>query len=84
MKSSDLEKIIGLRRTLHQHSELSLQETETMKILQTFLQENTSLEIHKRDGWFYALKKGSALIESDDSNSRKGSALIESDDSNSR
>lgn len=59
MNLSHLEKIISLRRTLHQHPELSMQEKETMKILQTFLRENTSLEIHIRDGWFYALKKSS-------------------------
>ena len=59
MNLSHLEKIISLRHTLHQHPELSMREKETMKILQTFLCENTSLEIHIRDGWFYALKKSS-------------------------
>lgn len=64
MKPAHLKKAISLRHTLHQHPELSMQETETMKILQTFLRDNTSLEIHKRDGWFYALKKGSGAAES--------------------
>ena len=64
MKPAHLKKIISLRHTLHQHPELSMQETETMKILQSFLRDNTSLEIHKRDGWFYALKKGSGAAES--------------------
>ena len=36
MKLSNLEKIISLRRALHQHPELSMQEKETMKILQNF------------------------------------------------
>ena len=66
MKLSNLEKIISLRHTLHEHPELSMQETETMKILKTFLQVNTSLEIHKRDGWFYVLKKGSGAAESNE------------------
>ena len=64
MKPAHLKKIISLRHTLHQHPELSMQETETMKILQSFLRDNTSLEIHKRDGWFYALKKGSGAADS--------------------
>lgn len=68
MKLLHLEKAINLRHTLHQHPELSMREKETMKILQTFLRENTSLEIHIRDGWFYALKKGLASCPSTGSN----------------
>ena len=64
MTPVQLSVITQLRRTLHQHPELSMQEKETMKILQTFLQKNTSLEIHIRDGWFYALKKGLASYPS--------------------
>ena len=64
MELSNLEKVISLRHTLHQHPELSMQETETMKILQAFLRENTSLEIHAGEGWFYALKKASASFRS--------------------
>lgn len=64
MKLSLLEEVTRLRHTLHRHPELSMQETETMEILQAFLRENTSLEIHKRDGWFYALKKASASARS--------------------
>ena len=59
MHPSNLEKIMRLRHALHQHPELSMQESYTMTLLQAFLQENTSLEICTRDGWFYALKKGS-------------------------
>ena len=64
MTPVQLSVITQLRRTLHQHPELSMREKETMKILQTFLRENTSLEIHIRDGWFYALKKGLASYPS--------------------
>lgn len=68
MKLSNLEKIISLRRALHQHPELSMQEKETMKILQNFLRNNTSLEICVKDGWFYACKKSSASVTSDAGN----------------
>ena len=64
MTPVQLSVITQLRHTLHQHPELSMREKETMKILQTFLRENTSLEIHIRDGWFYALKKGLASYPS--------------------
>ena len=57
MLPKHLSTITQLRHTLHQHPELSLQESGTIKILQAFLQENTTLEIHDREGWFYALKK---------------------------
>ena len=68
MTPVQLSVITQLRHNLHQHPELSMQEKETMKILQTFLRENTSLEIHIRDGWFYALKKGLASCPSTGSN----------------
>ena len=64
MTPVQLSAITQLRHTLHRHPELSMQETETMKILQVFLQENTSLEIHAGEGWFYALKKASASFQS--------------------
>ena len=61
MKTGNIGRIVALRHTLHQHPELSMQEILTTKILQTFLEKNTSLEIHKRDGWFFALKRSSAV-----------------------
>ena len=64
MTPVQLSAITQLRHTLHRHPELSMQETETMKILQVFLRENTSLEIHAGEGWFYALKKASASFQS--------------------
>ncbi len=68
MKPSHLEQVISLRHTLHQYPELSMQETETMKTLQDFLRDNTSLEIHKREGWFYALKKSSVPLKNSGNN----------------
>ena len=68
MTPVQLSAITQLRHTLHRHPELSMQETETMKILQVFLRENTSLEIHAGEGWFYALKKASPSFRSGGSN----------------
>ena len=68
MTPVQLSAITQLRHTLHQHPELSMQETGTMEILQAFLRENTSLEIHERKGWFYALKKASVSLRSNSRN----------------
>ena len=54
-----LEKITELRHALHRCAELSMQEEETILLLQSFLRRHTSLEIHPREGWFYALKRRS-------------------------
>lgn len=59
MKKENLEKIIALRHQLHQNPELSLQERETQKRIRRFMADNTALEIVDREGWFYAVKKGS-------------------------
>ena len=58
MRTENLDKIIELRHELHRHPELSLQELGTIKRLQNFLRDYTSLEIFDRDGWFYAVKNG--------------------------
>ncbi len=55
----NLDKIIELRHFLHSRPDLSLQESGTIRALKSFLQENTTLEIVDRDGWFYAVKKSS-------------------------
>jgi len=57
MHDNNLNQIIELRHYLHQHPELSGQETKTIEILQSFLRARTSLEIVSKDGWFYAVKK---------------------------
>ncbi len=63
ISQDNLEKITELRHLLHSRPELSLHESGTMGILMAFLRENTSLEIVGRDGWFYALRRGSAEAE---------------------
>ena len=58
LNKDTLEKITELRHALHRCAELSMQEKETIHTLQAFLRRHTSLEIHSREGWFYALKRG--------------------------
>ena len=58
MQASNLEKITDLRHKLHSHAELSLQESETKRILMDFISENTSLEVFDMGDWFYAFKDG--------------------------
>ena len=53
---NNLDKIIELRHLLHRCPDLSGHEIGTIRILQEFLRENTSLGICDRDGWFYAVK----------------------------
>lgn len=60
MKAENLKKITELRHLLHRCPELSLQEENTIRILKTFLQEHTSLEIIEREGWFCAVKRGTS------------------------
>ena len=57
------EKIIELRHLLHRYPDLPLQESGTISLLKRFIQENTTLEIFDRDGWFYAVKHASAESE---------------------
>lgn len=57
MKKENLNKIISLRHSLHQHPELSLKEKESKERLIRFLRENTSLLIEDRGLWFYACNK---------------------------
>jgi len=63
MKRENLQKIIALRHRLHMHPERSMQEKETVAILQQFLRENTTLRIVDRGKWFYALKEGTTPSE---------------------
>lgn len=49
------DQIIRLRHELHRHPELSLSETGTRRRLMDFLRVNTSLELHDRGNWFYAV-----------------------------
>ena len=53
----ELDKIIALRKQLHQIPEASLHETQTKKQLMLFLEENTDWEIVDQGAWFYAVKR---------------------------
>ncbi|MDR0910826.1 MAG: amidohydrolase [Spirochaetaceae bacterium] len=53
-----IEKTVALRHELHEHPELSLQETWTKQRLMDFLQDTTSLEICDQGKWFYAAWRG--------------------------
>lgn len=62
MQKNNVDLMTLLRHTLHQNAELSLQESETIRILQDFLRDNTSLQIFPQDGWFYAWKPGTGTV----------------------
>lgn len=51
------ETIQALRQALHQCPERSDQEHQTIEKLQLFLQKETTLELHPKTGWFYALHR---------------------------
>ena len=53
----ELDKIIALRKQLHQIPEASMQEVQTKKMLMLFLQENTDWMIVDRGSWFYAVRQ---------------------------
>ena len=57
MVMQHIDKIIALRKKLHQIPEASLQETQTKQQLMLFLQKNTDSEIVDRGAWFYAVKR---------------------------
>ncbi len=54
MNERHLTLITELRHQLHAHPELSLQESETRRILMDFLRQHTSMEVVERGKWFYA------------------------------
>lgn len=51
------DSVLALRRALHGIPERSDQEQQTMELLIRFLQKHTTLEIHPKKGWFYALHR---------------------------
>lgn len=57
MEKDLLNKIIALRKKLHEIPERSLAETKTKQTLMQFLQENTTLSIVDCGKWFYAVRK---------------------------
>lgn len=56
MTEEQLQTICALRRTLHEHPELSMHETETAELLKQFLRSHTSCEIIDCGSWFYAVR----------------------------
>lgn len=57
-KTANIEKIIELRKKLHNNPEPSMHEEKTKAIIMKFLADNTNLEIVDRGRWFYAVKYG--------------------------
>ena len=55
-----LQIITTLRHTLHQHPELSMQESGTKARLMAFLRAHTALELHDMGRWFYAVYRAAA------------------------
>lgn len=53
------ELIRDFRHQLHKHPELSGCEKETIERIRQFLSNHTALDIIDREGWLYAVKKGS-------------------------
>lgn len=50
-----IQKAVQLRHELHQHPELSGEEEWTRNRLKTFLQTETTLELHDMGSWFYGV-----------------------------
>lgn len=62
MNADNLKKITALRHKLHQHPELSGQESRTKRTLMDFIEGNTRLAVIDCGKWFYA----SRYVESTD------------------
>lgn len=54
MDKNILETVTALRHEMHQHPELSCQETWTKKHLMDFMRKHTKLNVVDRGPWFYA------------------------------
>ena len=54
LNANQLEKVISLRRVLHECPERSGQEARTMAAIRAFLHEHTSLELRDMGGWLLA------------------------------
>lgn len=55
MEQREIEKILGLRRALHEIAELSGGEKRTKALLMDFLQQNTSMRLEDEGLWFCAV-----------------------------
>ena len=58
MRKDNLIRITELRHALHRIAELSMKERETARLLRDFLRRNTRFQVVDREGWFYAVRKG--------------------------
>ena len=54
LSAEQLEKVVALRRALHDCPERSGQEARTMATIRAFLAENTTLELQDMGGWLLA------------------------------
>lgn len=54
LNGNQLDKVVALRRALHQCPERSGRERKTMTAIRTFLAENTSLDVRDMGGWMLA------------------------------
>lgn len=57
MNKPNIELATTLRHELHQHPELSNEETWTKQHLMKFIQTNTNLEVVDKGNWFYAANR---------------------------
>ena len=55
-----VQKLVRLRKDLHENAELAHREYRTREILESFLERETDFHVVRQNGWFYALKNGTA------------------------
>ncbi len=53
-----LQKLVLLRKRLHENAELPHREYRTREIMESFLERETDFRLVRQDGWFYAVKDG--------------------------
>ena len=63
LNESQLEKIVALRRRLHQCPERSGRETRTLAAIREFLARNTTLEVRDMGGWLLAVHREAGAAE---------------------
>ena len=73
MNNGNLKEVIKLRHILHQHPELSMEETWTKNCLMNYIRDHTELEIYDRGRWFYAIYR--SLGDGRDGQNRKNIAF---------
>ena len=63
MEQKHYDLAVRLRHELHQHPELSLEETWTRRHLMDFLKAHTRLEVVDKGRWFYAHYRSGSSME---------------------